>query len=188
MGKFLFHNFSKCCLVQQLPGSGYIRAVAGATGILDMLSLLIIQLALTINFLPFSCSGFHAYITWCSIQIWKTGAQSITSCLITGNDRCPHSTLTGASPLKMWHMDKLTDVPNRKFTTWEHHWGPSVAVRGSSPSALLILHQKRLCHTPLPHLRSASPPFTHNSTPTPFSLYDTLSQINAEGLTWEIVD
>lgn len=122
-------------------------------------NLLIIQLALTINFLPFSCSGFHAYITWCSIQIWKTGAQSITSCLITGNDRCPHSTLTGASPLKMWHMDKLTDVPNRKFTTWERHWGPSVAVCGSSPSALLILHQKRLRHTPLPHLRSASPAF-----------------------------
>lgn len=198
MWKFLFHNFTKCCIVQQLPAPGYMHAVA--TGILDML---IIQLALTISFLPFGCSSFllHpkgyfyaillfvcCYITWAAYKYEIHGAQSITSCLITGNDRCPHSTLTGASPLKMWHMDKLTDVPNRKFTTWERHWGPSVAVHGSSPSALLILHQKRLCHTPLPHLRSASPPFTHNSTPTPFSLYGTLSQINAEGLTWKSID
>lgn len=150
---------------------------------------LLIQFLLTISFLPFSCSNFNAHITWAAYEYQiLVHTQSITSCLITGNDRCPHSTLTGVSPLKMWHMDKLTDVPNRKFTTWERHWGPSVAVRGSSPSALLILHQKRLRHTPLPHLRSASPPFTHNSTPTPFSLYDTLSQINAEGLTWKSVD
>lgn len=116
------------------------------------------------------------------MKYWYTDHQfPVSSPSVTGVHTPRTLFETGVSPLWLWHMDKLTDVPNRKFTTWERHWGPSVAVRGSSPSALLILHQKRLRHTPLPHLRSASPPFTHNSTPTPFSLYDTLSQRDSPG-------
>lgn len=66
MWKFLFHNFTKCCIVQQLPAPGYIHALC----ILDMLSLLITKLALTISFLPFRCSSFHAYIT-CAIYKYE---------------------------------------------------------------------------------------------------------------------
>ncbi len=182
MWKLLFLNFTKCCIVQQLPAPGYIYALC----ILDMLSLLTIKLALTISFLPFRCCSFHAYITWAaykyeilvhspSLPVWSQGMTGVHT---------PHWLGLLLSKCGIWTNWQM--FPTESLQQ-ERHWGPSVAVRGSSPSALLILHQKRLCHTPLLHLRSASPPFTHNSTPTPFSHYGTLSQINAEGLTWKSV-
>lgn len=149
---------SRCCGFVQYLGCMLIKELA-------------LAVSLWIHFHPHICKII------CTNRLWL---MSLTSA------RTSHTGwwANHFARASVWHMDKRTDVPNRKFTTWEHHWGPSVAVCRSTLPVPQLSSYTGGAFPHLPHLHSTPPPLQPNPIIKAIQCLLHAAQINDEGLTW----